>query len=433
MRVTIEPHTEGILNADPGSTVRRTVLPSGVRVLTEEMPAQRSITIGFWIAVGSRDEADHQHGSTHFLEHLLFKGTQQRSALDIAAAFDAVGGESNAMTGKESTCYYARVLDADLPMAVEVLTDMVTSATLDPAEMETERGVILEELAMAEDDPMDVVHERFGEQVMDGHPLGRPIGGTPEEIKAATREDVFAHFKRWYTPGELVITAAGGLDHDHLCHLITEALGRSSWDISTPGSPAERRVGHEELISVREGVETITKPIEQAQVILGGRGGSASDPDRFSLSVLHAVLGGGMSSRLFQEVRERRGLAYSTYSFSAAFTDAGHFGLYAGCLPEKVDQVTGVLTSELERIATEPVTEEELARAKGQLRGGTVLGMEETSSRMSRLGRAELVRGEFVDISDTLSQLDQVTAEDVLRVGRRMAESPRAVTVVAPS
>ena len=433
MRVTIDPHTEGILNADLGSTVRRTVLPSGVRVLTEEMPGQRSVTIGFWIAVGSRDEADHQHGSTHFLEHLLFKGTRQRSALDIAAAFDAVGGESNAMTGKESTCYYARVLDADLPMAVDVLTDMVTSATLDPAEMETERGVILEELAMAEDDPMDVVHERFGEQIMDGHPLGRPIGGTPEEIKAATRDDVFAHFKRWYTPGELVITAAGGLDHDHLCRLVSEALGKSSWDISTPGSPAERRVGHEELIPVREGVETITKPIEQAQVILGGRGGSASDPDRFALSVLHAALGGGMSSRLFQEIRERRGLAYSTYSFSAAFTDAGHFGLYAGCLPEKVDQVTSVLTSELERIATEPVTEEELARAKGQLRGGTVLGMEETSSRMSRLGRAELVRGEFVDISDTLSQLDQVTAEDVLRVGRRMAESPRAVTVVAPS
>lgn len=433
MRVTIEPHTEGILNADSGSTVRRTVLPSGVRVLTEEIPGQRSVTLGFWIAVGSRDEADHQHGSTHFLEHLLFKGTETRSALEIAAAFDAVGGESNAMTGKESTCYYARVLDADLPMAVDVLTDMVTSATIDPAEMETERGVILEELAMAEDDPMDVVHERFDAQVLDGHPLGRPIGGTPEEIRVAIRDDVVAHFNRWYTPGELVITAAGRLDHDQLCRLVSEALQKSSWDVSAQGSPAERRVGQEQHIAVREGVETITKPIEQTQVIVGGRGTSASDQDRFSLSVLHAVLGGGMSSRLFQEVRERRGLAYSTYSFSSAFTDAGYFGLYAGCLPEKVDQVTGVLTAELDRIASQLITGEELARAKGQLRGGTVLGMEETASRMSRLGRAELVRGEFVDISDTLRQLQEVTQEDVLRVAQRLAASPRATTVVGPS
>ncbi|GAA1805916.1 M16 family metallopeptidase [Nesterenkonia flava] len=432
MRVTIEPQTEGVLNSDAGSTVRRTVLPSGVRVLTEEMPGQRSVTIGYWIAVGSRDEAEHQHGSTHFLEHLLFKGTKTRSALDIAAAFDGVGGESNALTGKEHTCYYARVLDADLPMAVDVLTDMVTSAVIDPAEMETERGVILEELAMAEDDPTDVVHERFSEQVLDGHALGRPIGGTPEEIQAATREDVYDHFQRWYRPEELVITAAGGLDHEALCQIVAQALEASSWDVTVPGEPAPRRLADGVEIPVQEGTRHIRKAVEQSQVILGGRGLAASDEDRFALSLMHAVLGGSMSSRLFQEIRERRGLAYSTYSFSSAFTDAGYFGLYAGCLPSKVEKVIDVMSAELERIASEPVTQEELTRAKGQLRGGTVLGMEETSSRMSRLGRAELVRGEFVDISETLGQLDAVTAADITRVAARLAASPRAITVVGP-
>ncbi|WP_120004323.1 M16 family metallopeptidase [Nesterenkonia muleiensis] len=432
MRVSIGPDTAGVLNSDTGTTVTRSVLPCGVRVLTEQMPGVRSATIGYWIAVGSRHEADHQHGSTHFLEHLLFKGTAKRSALDIAAAFDAVGGDSNALTGKESTCYYARVLDADLPMAVEVLTDMVTSAVIDPAELEVERGVILEELAMAEDDPADVVQERFAEQVLDGHPLGRPIGGTPEEISAATRDDVVDHYHRWYRPEELVITAAGGLEHDAVCRLVAQALDGSRWDVSAASSPAALRSARQQQIPVRSGVEQISKPVEQAQVILGGRGLAASDPDRYALSLLHAILGGGMSSRLFQEVRERRGLAYSTFSFSAGYTDAGYYGLYAGCLPSKVDKVIGVLEEQLQRMAAEPVSAEELARAKGQLRGGTVLGMEETSSRMNRLGTAELVRGEFVDISETLAEVDSVTAADVQRVASRLLTGPLATTIVAP-
>ncbi|MDO5493034.1 MAG: pitrilysin family protein [Nesterenkonia sp.] len=433
MRVTIDPHTQGTLHSDEGSSVRRTVLPSGVRILSEEMPGQRSVTVGFWIAVGSRDEAAHQHGSTHFLEHLLFKGTSSRSALDIAAAFDGVGGDSNAMTGKESTCYYARVLDADLPMAVDVLTDMVTSAVLDPEEMETERGVILEELAMDLDDPVDLVHERFAGQVLDGHPLGRPIGGTPDDIRAARRDDVHAHYSRWYRPEELVITAAGGLDHDELCRLVAEALDGSPWRTAGAAEPARRRTAGDRGIPIRSGRETVARPIEQAQVILGGRGLAAGDPDRFALSVLHAILGGGMSSRLFQEVRERRGLAYATYSFSGAYTDAGYYGLYAGCLPNKVDAVVDVMTAELEKLTEATVSDQELARAKGQLRGATVLGMEDTSSRMSRLGSAELVRGEFVDVSEILETIAAVTAEDVRGIARRLASSPRAVTVVAPS
>lgn len=432
MRVKIEPTTEGVLNADAGSTVRRTVLPSGVRVLTEEMPGVRSVSIGYWIAVGSRHEAEHQYGSTHFLEHLLFKGTRRRSAMDIAAAFDAVGAESNAMTSHESTCYYARVLDEDLPLAIDVLTDMVTSAVIDPAEMELERGVILEELAMAEDDPTDVVQERFAHQVLNGHPLGRPIGGTRTSIEAATRDDVWDHFNHWYRPDELVITAAGGLDHQQLCQMVEDALAGSRWDISQHTAPAALSAHRDEQIPVRSGTERITKSVEQAQVILGGRGMRAGDEDRFALSLMHSILGAGMSSRLFQEIREKRGLAYSTYSFSAGFTDAGYYGLYAGCLPSKVEEVTAVMAAELERIATEPVTEEELTRAKGHLRGATVLGMEETSARMSRLGGAELMRGEFVDISDTLAQVESVTAEDITRVAARLAASERAVTVVAP-
>lgn len=432
MRVTIEPTTEGILNSDAGSTVRRTVLDSGVRVLTEQMPGVRSVTLGYWVGVGSRHEAAHQYGSTHFLEHLLFKGTQRRSAMDIAAPFDAVGAESNAMTGKESTCYYARVLDDDLPLAVDLLTDMVTSAVLDPEEMEMERGVILEELAMAEDDPSDVVQERFAEQVLDGHPLGRPIGGTTSSIAAATRNDVWDHFQQWYRPEELVITAAGGVDHETLCRFVEDRLADSRWDMNRRASPAPLPDGHDELIPVRSGTEHIAKPIEQAQVILGGRGMRAGDEDRFALTLMHSILGGSMSSRLFQEIREKRGLAYSTFSFSSGFTDAGYYGLYAGCLPSKVAQVTETMAAELERIAVEPVSAEELGRAKGQLRGATVLGMEETSARMSRLGSAELVRGEFVDISDTLAKVDAVTAEDITRVAARLAASERAVTVVGP-
>lgn len=321
-------------------------------------------------------------------------------------------------------------------MAVDVLTDMVTSSLIDPDELETERGVILEELAMDADDPVDVAHEELAAVVLDGHPLGRPIGGTPETIRAVTREHVMDHYRRWYRPDELVITAAGHLDHDDVCRLVLSALQQSGWDLTPGAAPAPRRTvdtAAAALARVRPGVHTVEKAVEQANVIVGGRSLATTDPDRFALGVMMSVLGGGMSSRLFQEVREKRGLAYSTYSFSAGYSDAGYYGLYAGCQPERVAEVAGLMTDEFERMAAEEVTAEELERAHGQICGGTVLGMESTGARMSRLGRAELVTGEFVDLSASLDRVRAVDAGQVRAVAARLAEGERARVVVAPA
>ncbi|GAA3317001.1 M16 family metallopeptidase [Arthrobacter ramosus] len=426
------PGGELIHGAEGGSIVRRSVLPGGVRVLTEAMPGQRSATIGFWVGVGSRDEADGQHGSTHFLEHLLFKGTRKRTALEIASAFDEVGGESNAATAKESTCYFARVLDTDLPMAIDVIADMITGAVLDPSELEQERDVILEEIAMDSDDPTDVAHENFVAAVLGVHPLGRPIGGTPAAIKAVSRDSVWAHYQRYYRPDEIVITAAGGLDHDVVCRLVVDALRTAGWELKDTAAPVERRSTERADITGTAGLHVIKRPVEQANIIMGCPSIVATDDRRFVMSVLNAVLGGGMSSRLFQEIREKRGLVYSTYSFASAYADAGYFGMYAGCTPSKVKQVLELLGAELDKLASDGITDEELRKAVGQLCGGIVLALEDTGSRMSRLGRAELVSGEFQDIDETLARIKAVTADQVQELARVLAEAPRTVTVVGP-
>jgi len=418
--------------------VRRTVLPGGVRVLTEQMPSLRSATLGAWVGVGSRDETSGHFGSTHFLEHLLFKGTTRRSAFDIAEAFDAVGGEANAVTGKEHTCYFARVLDNDLPMAVDVIGDMVTSATITPEDLDAERGVILEELAMNDDDPADVAHERFAEQVLGEHPLGRPIGGTPESIRAVSRDAVWDHYQQHYVPRGLLVTAAGGVDHDRLCEQVVEALRHDGWPVDEgveplPARPAGDGRGGTEPAGREHGtLLTVRRSTEQAHLLLGGLGLCATDPRRYVMSVLNAVLGGGMSSRLFQEVREKRGLAYSVYSFSSAYSDSGYFGLYAGCTPARVAEVVDLLTSEWDRLASETITDAELERGIGQLSGGLVLGMEDTGSRMSRLGKAELVYGEFVSLDESLARIRAVTAEQVRDLAAELYGRPRSLTVVGP-
>ncbi|MCA4134625.1 pitrilysin family protein [Arthrobacter sp. M4] len=426
------PGGDLIHGAEGGSVVRRSVLPGGVRVLTESMPGQRSATIGFWVGVGSRDEAEGQHGSTHFLEHLLFKGTKRRTALEIASAFDEVGGESNAATAKESTCYFARVLDSDLPMAIDVIADMITGAVLDPAELEQERDVILEEIAMDSDDPTDVAHEHFVAAVLGAHPLGRPIGGTPAAIKAVARDSVWEHYRRYYRPQELVVTAAGGLDHDDVCRRVLEALRSAGWELVDGASPVDRRSTVRADIAGTAGLHVVTRPVEQANIIMGCPTIVATDDRRYVMSVLNAVLGGGMSSRLFQEIREKRGLVYSTYSFASSYADAGYFGMYAGCTPSKVRQVLDLLGSELDKLAADGITDDELRKAVGQLCGGIVLALEDTGSRMSRLGRAELVSGEFQDIDETLAQIKAVTAGQVQKLARELAAAPRTVTVVGP-
>ena len=412
------------------SLVRRSVLPSGVRILSEHVPGARSATIGYWVAVGSRDELPHTYGSTHFLEHLLFKGTATRSALDIAVSFDAVGGEHNAVTAKEYTCYYAKVRDQDLAMAVEVIADMLTSSTLDPEEFETERGVILEELAMADDDPSDVTSERFFEAVMGGHPLGRPIGGSPETIQAVTRDAVWEHYRANYRPQDLVITVAGAVDHGVLVAGVTAALRKADWDLSITASPVERRDGSGVAIDRGSALTVVQRPIEQANVLLGMTGLTARDERRATLSVMNSILGGGMSSRLFQEIREKRGLAYSVYSFAPSYSDAGLFGIYAGCSPARAGQVADLMLSEFRGLASGGVTDEELSRAVGQLGGASALALEDSDTRMSRLGRSEITMGEFVDLDETLRRIELVTPGGIRELAEDLVSRPLSIAAV---
>ncbi|TIH39925.1 M16 family metallopeptidase [Subtercola vilae] len=434
------------LTASGEALVRRSVLPSGVRILSERVPGARSATIGFWVAVGSRDELGAEaargsgatfvdalpsrFGSTHFLEHLLFKGTPKRSALDIAVAFDEVGGEHNALTGKEYTCYYAKIQDSDLPMAVAVLADMFTSSVLDETEFENERGVILEELAMADDDPNDVVGERLFEAVLGEHPLGRPVGGSNDTIRAVTRDAVWQHYLANYRPNDLVVTVAGAVDHDELVGLVVAAVESAGWDLSVPARPVERRGADSATVTRGSALSLTTRPNEQAVLMIGYPGFVASDDRRSALSVMNSVLGGGMSSRLFQEVREKRGLAYSVYSFASGYSDAGVFGMYAGCSPKNAGRVADLLVAEFSRLALDGITDLELARARGQLSGSAALALEDSDTRMSRLGRSEITTGEFADLDEGLRRLDAVTTADVQHLAQLIVARPLSIAAV---
>jgi len=414
------------------ATVRRTVLPSGLRILTEVVPGAQSATVGFWIPAGSRDEAPEARGSTHFLEHLLFKGTARRSALDIAIAFDEVGGEHNAVTAKEYTCYYAKVRDIDLDMAVDVLSDMIAGSVIDADEFETEREVILEELSMAADDPGDVVNERGFEAVFGAHPLGRPIGGDPGTIAEATRDGVFSHYQSQYRPDTLIVTAAGGVDHDTLVARVSAALSTAGWDLDVPAAPLPRRAPEAAVVGDVSPLVVVERPIEQAHVLLAAPGMSATDRRRPTLAVLSAVLGGGMSSRLFQEIRERRGLAYSVHSFAASFSDAGMVGMYAACAPAKAPMVARLMREQLQELAVTALSADELRRAVGQLSGGSALALEDSDVRMSRLGRAEITTGEFVDLDELLRRYARVTADDVRDLAVELMAAPWSLTAVGP-
>jgi len=416
--------------ASGGSSVRRTILPSGVRVLTEHMPGAQSASVSFSVAVGSRDETNGHYGSTHFLEHLLFKGTKRRTALEIAVAFDSVGGSSNASTGKEHTSYYARVQDKALPVAVDVIADMLTSSLIDPTEFENERPVILEELAMNDDDPQDVVHEEFSAAVLGDHPLGRPIGGTQDTIQAVTREAVWQHYKANYRPQDLVVVAAGGVDHHNLIDLVEKGLTDAGWNLDERNEPVARRLLNPAQITRGTDLKVIHRPIQQANVILGMQGLIADDSRRYAMGILNTVLGGGMSSRLFQEIREKRGLAYSVYSFNQGYSDGAYFGLYAGCSPAKTAEVTKLMIAEFEKIASNGITEDELALAKGNISGSLALKFESTQARMSRLASAEIVQGQFIDLDQSLAMFEKVTNQDIIELASDLASRDRSIVAV---
>jgi len=416
--------------------VSRTVLPGGLRVVTESLPAVRSVALGIWVGVGSRDEDKAHAGATHYLEHLLFKGTRRRTALEISSEMDAVGGEMNAFTAKEYTCYYARVLDADLPLAVDILSDMVTSSLITPKDVGAERNVVLEEIAMNDDEPADTVHEAFTAKLFGDTPLGRPILGTADSIRGITREQIFEHYQARYTSEHLVVAAAGNLHHDRMIELISKAFGPALDRVAEPAAPrlngSHSGVGAEAGAGLGAGLTLISRPIEQANLVLGCEGMARTDDRRFALGVLNAAFGGGMSSRLFQEVREKRGLAYSVYSFSAQHADTGLWGVYVGCLPAKADEVLAICTEEIARVIDGGLTDAELARGKGQLRSSMVLGLEDPSSRMSRLGKSELVYPRLEPIDEVLAAIDAVTHDDIRAVATDILARPKALAVVGP-
>ncbi|MFF7638497.1 M16 family metallopeptidase [Kitasatospora sp. NPDC008050] len=415
---------------DGAGIVRRTVLPGGLRVVTETLPTVRSATFGIWVGVGSRDETPVLNGATHYLEHLLFKGTEKRNALEISAALDAVGGEMNAFTAKENTCYYARVLDTDLPLAIDVVCDMLTGSLIRTEDVEAERGVILEEMAMAEDDPGDVVHDLFAKVIYGDAPLGRPILGTQETVRALTREQIAGFFKRRYKPEHLVVAAAGNLDHRAVVKQVEQAF--AGLLAKSDAAPAEARRG---LRATRTAgrVEVLNRPTEQAHLVLGVPGLPRHDERRWAMGVLNSVLGGGMSSRLFQEVREKRGLAYSVYSYSSSYADSGVFGIYAGCQPKRVEEVLRICRTELAKVVAEGITEEELRRAIGQISGSTVLGMEDTGSLMNRIGKAELAYGHHLSVDEMLERIAGVTLADVQEVARDVLGAHRpSLALIGP-
>jgi predicted Zn-dependent peptidase len=412
------------------SQVRRTTLPSGLRVVTEQMAGARSASIGVWIGVGSRDETASTHGASHFLEHLLFKGTGERSALDISIALDAVGGEFNAFTAKEYTCFHARVLGEDLPLAVDVLGDMITGSLIEAHDVDAERDVILDEIAMHEDDPDDVVQNLLSELAWGNGPLGRPIAGTTASIEAMTRAQIQRFYKRHYRPANMVVSVAGAVDHAEVVKAVRRFFGRHGFLDGAAEPVAPRPSRRHARMPGREG--RISRPFEQVNVVLAAEGVTRDDERRFALGVLNTALGGGTSSRLFQEVREHRGLAYSVYSFASHYADSGLVGVAVGCLPGRLDEVLEVVRVELSRIAAHGITAEELARGKGQLVGGLVLGLEDSASRMMRLGKAELVYADVLGIDEVMARIDAVTLEAVQSVAADVFSRPELLAVVGP-
>ena len=387
-----------------GGTIRRSVLPGGLRVITESMPGVHSATFGVWVGVGSRDETPRLGGASHFLEHLLFKGTRRRSALQIAAEIDAVGGELNAFTGKESTCFYAHVIDRDLPLAVDVVCDVLTNAVIAAGDVDNERGVILEEIAMRDDDPGDAVHDLFSEVLFGDHPLGRPVIGRADVIADTSAAGLRDFHARRYAPQDVVIAAAGSLDHDAIVELA------DGLDVPGQARPSRPPPVPEEL---PPHLRFLKKETEQYHITLGAPALARDDERRFILRVLDNILGGTSSSRLFQEVRELRGLAYNVYSFQSLNAGTGLIGVYLGTRPDNVAPALKVVADELERLREDGVTPEELERSKENVKGRIVLSLESTASRMSRLGSAVLSDLPLLSLDEVVERIESVTIDEL--------------------
>ena len=405
--------------------VVREVLDNGLRLITETMPHVRSVTLGVWLTRGSRHESDERGGIAHFVEHMLFKGTDTRSAEDIAQAIDSIGGQLDAFTAKEYASYYIKVLDEHVPLAVDLLTDIVRRPAFAADEIEREKKVILEEIKMVEDTPDDLVHELFTQHFWEGHPLARPILGSRETVEALNRTTLQTYFSGAYVGSNIVISAAGNLEHARVRALVEQAFG----DLTARGEPFT-----EAPPRVKPQVVTRTKELEQSHICLGTNSYPQSHSDRYVSYILNTVLGGSMSSRLFQNIREKRGLAYSVFSGLAAYRDAGNITIYAGCANEAVGEVVDLCVEELKGLKRTPVSETELRRAKDHLKGSLMLSLENTASRMSHLARQEIYFERHFGLDETLAGVEAVTAADVQRVATDLfCNGSLAATVVGPS
>ncbi|MEJ7717781.1 MAG: pitrilysin family protein [Thermoleophilaceae bacterium] len=393
---------------------RVTELDSGVRVVTQAVPSVRSVALGFYLGVGSRHETPAEAGLTHFLEHLLFKGTDRWSSTEIDEIFDAMGAEINAGTGKETTSLYARFLDQHLERAFEVMSDMVLRPTY--PDVDSERQVVIEEIAMYEDEPSDKVHDVMADALFGDHPLGRPVIGTAEVIGSVPIPQVAAYHDARYVPRSTVVAAAGNVDHERIVELVAAQLGEPGPPASVPEAAPP---GNGAVVRFHQ------KSTEQYHLCLGGRGIPRADERRHALRVLDTLLGGSTSSRLFQEVRERRGLAYSVFSYSGSFMDAGQVGVYVGTRPDNVREAMDVIGAELSRLRSEPIGEEELARAKENVKGRVVLSMESTMARMNRLGGATILGVPLLTLDETIAALDAVSLEDVTALAQELFDPAR--------
>ena len=400
-------------------------LPSGLRLVTEAMPHVRSVTVGLWLTKGSRHEPDEESGVAHFVEHMLFKGTTSRSAQQIAETIDSIGGQLDAFTAKEYAGYYIKVLDEHLPTAIDLLSDMLMRPALASGDIAKEQGVILEEIKMVEDTPDDLVHEIFAQHFWARHPLGRPILGTPETVTSFDADRLRRYFSRTYVAPNLVVAAAGNLQHAHLRGLIEQAFA----DL-----PASAPAFETAPPAVTPGLVNRQKDIEQAHLCLGTRAFPQAHEGRHALYVLNTILGGSMSSRLFQHVREERGLAYAVFSNLTTYSDAGTLTVYAGCATDKLREVVDLTLQELRDLREAPVTATELRRAKDHLKGSLMLGLESTSSRMSHLGRQEIYFGRQFTLDEILESIERVTVDEVQQTAAELFDDGSlAATIVGPA
>jgi predicted Zn-dependent peptidase len=406
------------------SGIRRTRCASGLRVVTEALPELHSVTLGAWVGSGARDEHGSQYGASHFLEHLLFKGTERRSAREIAEAIESVGGEMNAFTTHEQTVFYVRVPDAQLEAACAVLADVLWNPAFRVDDIESERRVILEEIGMRDDTPDDVVHDVFAGALFPEHPLGREVLGSESSITGMARADIVDYHAAHYVPSNLVLAAAGNLTHDTVLELVEE-----HFPATVGARPARPHVD----ATTPQPVAVLNRDTEQTHVVTGVRALAALDPDRYALTVVNQVLGGGMSSRLFQEIREARGLAYSVFSYNSSFDETGYLAIYAGTAPEYVPETLEVIASEIDRLVEKGLSNAELASAKGHLVGSLAMSLETSASRMRRLGRTEMIEGEIPSLDELIARVAAVGADDVARViDRVFADAPRTLAVVGP-